>query len=136
MSVKNIQTLICGILFFVLSGLVVAQVTKNPQQIREEAIAISKDLRCPASLNQSLFESEKPIASELKAKIYELLRDGKSKEEIFKFFADRYGEQIRYAPEVSKSTAILWVLPAGLIIVLIGGGFMMFSKRRKQTIQK
>lgn len=136
MSVKNIQTLICGILFFVLSGLVVAQVTKTPQQIREEAIAISKDLRCPASLNQSLFESEKPIASELKAKIYELLRDGKSKEEIFKFFADRYGEQIRYAPEVSKSTAILWVLPAGLIIVLIGGGFMMFSKRRKQTIQK
>lgn len=136
MSVKNVQILICGILFFILCSFVSAQVMKTPQQIREEAISISKDLRCPASLNQSLFESEKPIASELKAKIYELLRDGKSKEEIFKFFADRYGEQIRYAPEVSKSTAILWILPAGLIVVLIGGGFLMFSKRRKQTMHK
>jgi len=136
MSVKNVQILICGILFFILCGVASAQMTKTPQQIREEAISISKDLRCPASLNQSLFESEKPIASELKAKIYELLRDGKSKEEIFKFFADRYGEQIRYAPEVSKSTAILWILPAGLIVVLIGGGFLMFSKRRKQTMHK
>ncbi len=136
MSVKAFQTLICGALFFVLCSVVSAQVTKTPQQIRQEAISISKDLRCPASLNQSLFESEKPIASELKAKIYELLRDGKSKEEIFKFFADRYGEQIRYAPEVSSSTAILWILPAGLIIVLISGGFLMFSKRRKQTLHK
>lgn len=136
MSVRTCQKLICGILFFVLCGVAAAQSTKSPQQIREEAITISKDLRCPASLNQSLFESEKPIASELKAKIYELLREGKSKEEIFKFFADRYGEQIRYAPEVSKSTAILWILPAGLIIVLIGGGFLMLNKRRKQTTNK
>lgn len=136
MSVRTCQKLICGLLFFVLCSVATAQSTKTPQQIREEAITISKDLRCPASLNQSLFESEKPIASELKAKIYELLREGKSKEEIFKFFAERYGEQIRYAPEVSKSTAILWILPAGLIIVLIGGGFLMLSKRKKQTTNK
>jgi cytochrome c-type biogenesis protein CcmH len=108
----------------------------SPEALRSEAIAIAKELRCPSSLNQSLLESEKPIASELKAKIYQLLEEGKTREEIFRFFAERYGEKIRYEPVKDGSTAILWLAPAALLCIFGGVAFRLQRQRRRQLTQK
>ncbi len=77
----------------------------------DEAIEISKLLRDPASANYTLYDSESAVASELKARIYELLREGKTREEIFDFMTARYGEMIRYEPEFNSGTALLWAAP-------------------------
>lgn len=114
----------------------VAAPAPDPVKIRSEAISLAKELRCPASLNQSLYESEKPIASELKAKIYELLREGKSREEIFAFFSERYGAQIRYEPAKNASTAVLWVFPAVMIVLFGAGGVILVNRKIKQKNQK
>ncbi|MGN1209601.1 MAG: cytochrome c-type biogenesis protein [Duodenibacillus sp.] len=99
----------------------------------EEAIAISKLLRDPASANYTLYDSESAIAGELKARIYEMLRDGKSRQEIFDFMIARYGEMICYEPEFSAKTALLWFAPW---LTLAAGGLLlvMRMRRKKRTI--
>ena len=85
--------------------------------IRDQAIEISKELRDPGAVNQSLYESNAPQAAELKAKIYQLLENGESRENVLEYFASRYGKQIRYDPPVDPWTAALWVVPAVLFAV-------------------
>ena len=86
--------------------------------IRTQAIEISKELRCPSSMTQSLYESEAPIAAELKGLIYKKLAAGESKEQILTFLSERYGEQIRYEPAMNASTAMLWLFPAFLFLTI------------------
>ncbi|MDY6009803.1 MAG: cytochrome c-type biogenesis protein [Duodenibacillus sp.] len=104
------------------------------QALYQEAIAISKLLRDPASANYTLYDSESAIAGELKARIYEMLRDGKSRQEIFDFMIARYGEMICYEPEFSAKTALLWFAPW---LTLAAGGLLlvMRMRRKKRTAQ-
>ena len=99
--------------------------------LQQEAIAISKLLRCPASPNLTLYDSETAIASELKGQIYEKLRDGMDREEILSFMAERYGESIRYKPDLNAGTAALWAAPWLAFLAVI-----FFLVRRVRRTQK
>ena len=99
--------------------------------LQQEAIAISKLLRCPASPNLTLYDSETAIASELKGQIYEKLRDGMNREEILSFMAERYGESIRYQPDLNAGTALLWAAPWLAFLAVI-----FFLVRRVRRTQK
>lgn len=101
--------------------------------LQQEAIAISKLLRCPASPNVTLYDSETAIASELKGQIYEKLRDGMNREEILTFMAERYGENIRYKPDFNAGTAALWGAP--WLAFLAAGFFLVRRVRRTQKQQ-
>ncbi|MDO4936639.1 MAG: cytochrome c-type biogenesis protein CcmH [Sutterellaceae bacterium] len=96
----------------------------------DEAISISKLLRDPASANYTLFDSESAIAGELKARIYEMLREGKTREEIFDFMVARYGEMIRYEPDFNAKTALLWMAPWA---VLIAGDVLLVLRMRRRV---
>ena len=93
------------------------------------AVSISKVLRCPVSPNLTLYDSESAIANELKGVIYEKLRAGETREQIFDFMVARYGEQIRYEPDMNAGTAALWAAPW----VALGacGLFLAARMRRK-----
>ena len=102
--------------------------------IRDQAIAISKELRDPNAINQSLYESEFPQAAELKARIYQMLQAGESRERILNYFAERYGEQIRYEPGVKPSTIALWLFPLVLILLaLVWAGYRLLKIKRKTS---
>ena len=85
-----------------------ARAEDTGRQRRNLAIAISKELRDPASANYTLFESESSIAGELKAEIYKQLAEGKTREEILAFFTARYGEQIRWVLFAAAGAAAFW----------------------------
>ncbi len=114
-------------------GLSCAVYAQAPSKLMQESIEISKELRDPGATNQSLYESEAPAAAELKARIYQMLQQGKTKEEILSFFAQRYGEQIRYQPELNASTAVLWILPVCLVLIVLNWilWFVFKVKKRK-----
>lgn len=99
--------------------------------IQEQAISISKELRDPASANQSLFESNSAQAAELKATIYKLLENGESHEEVLDYFASRFGRQIRYDPPMEAATAPLWLVPSLLILFFICVALLLFIRRKK-----
>lgn len=96
-----------------------AQSADEAARRRRLAIDISKELRDPSSVNFSLFESESAVAGELKAEIYAQLAKGKKKAEVIDFFAERYGDAIRYDPAMKTSTAVLWAAP-WLLLALAG----------------
>lgn len=102
--------------------------------IRDQAIEISKELRDPGAVNQSLYESNAPQAAELKAKIYQLLENGQTREDILDYFAARYGKQIRYDPPVDPWTAALWVVPAALFAGLLLTALFLILRRKKENL--
>lgn len=147
MSLKSMikQTLFLAAASCMAAAVPVAAQTQTPQAnvqstqqpaglsgkaLYDEAISISKLLRDPASVNYTLFDSESAIAGELKARIYEMLREGKSREEIFDFMVARYGEMIRYEPDFNAKTALLWAAPWA---VLIAGGVLVVLRMRRRV---
>ena len=98
-------------------------------ELQKEAVSISKVLRCPVSPNLTLYDSESAIASELKGVIYQKLREGETREQILDFMVARYGEQIRYEPDMNAGTAALWAAPWAALAVC---GLVLARRMRRR----
>jgi cytochrome c-type biogenesis protein CcmH len=90
---------------------------------------LSKELRCPKCQNQNLSDSNSPIAEDLRSKLYTLLQEGQSDQEILDYMVYRYGDFVLYRPRVNSSTYILWFTPLILIGGVIGGITIILRKR-------
>ncbi|NOS72986.1 MAG: cytochrome c-type biogenesis protein CcmH [Methyloglobulus sp.] len=123
--------------FFVLILLISAQgfaiddhQLANPEQQKTYEIIIS-ELRCLVCQNQTIADSNAELASDLRRQVFEMLQQGKSKEDIIQFMTDRYGDFVLYNPPLKTKTALLWLGP---IAFLITGFIMIFwFIRRKKT---
>ena len=89
---------------------------------------ISKNIRCMVCQNQSIDESNAPLARDLRILIRNKIIEGKRDEEIYKFLTDRYGDFILLNPPLKLSTLLLWFLP---FIFLVFGIFVIFSHNKK-----
>ena len=120
---------ICLIQFFSNNSYTVEpnEILKNQKQ-ELRARNISKNIRCMVCQNQSIDESNAPLAKDLRILIRNKIKDGKKDEEIYKFLTDRYGDFILLKPPFKLSTLALWLLP--FIFVLIGI-FFVFSHNKK-----
>lgn len=90
---------------------------------RERFRDLTTELRCPKCQNQDIADSNAPIAADLRKQIYGQLQQGKSNQQIIDYMVDRYGEFVRYKPEVSERTWLLWFGPAALLglgVIVIG----------------
>lgn len=90
---------------------------------RERFRELTKELRCPKCQNQDIADSNAPIAADLRKQIYTQMAAGKSNQQIVDYMVDRYGEFVRYKPEVSERTWLLWFGPAALLglgVIIIG----------------
>jgi cytochrome c-type biogenesis protein CcmH len=72
--------------------------------------------------NQSLADSNAQIAHDLRREVLQLMRQGKSDDEVVAFLVARYGEFVRYKPAVEPATWLLWFGPA---LLLLGGGIVV-----------
>ncbi|MFR0688358.1 cytochrome c-type biogenesis protein [Enterobacterales bacterium AE_CKDN230030158-1A_HGKHYDSX7] len=90
---------------------------------RERFRDLTTELRCPKCQNQDIADSNAPIAADLRKQIYTQMAAGKSNQQIIDYMVDRYGEFVRYKPEVSERTWLLWFGPAALLglgVIVIG----------------
>ena len=82
---------------------------------------ILKNTRCLVCQNQDLLDSNAPLAKDLKLKIYQLIKQNKSEDEIKTYLVERFGDFILFTPPFNNSTFFLWVLPYGFLLIgLIG----------------
>lgn len=86
-----------------------------------------KEIRCPKCTSGSLSSSNAPISEDLKFKIVEMIKDGKSDSDIKEYVSDRFGKESLYDPEFTQQTYILWFGP--LIFIVIA--FIIFFFRKK-----
>ncbi len=92
---------------------------------------LAEDLRCPKCQNQNLADSNAPVAIDLRNKVYELMQDGQSDDEIVDYLVARYGDFVRYKPPFRLDTLLLW---SGPLLILLGGVLMIANLRRYQKM--
>jgi cytochrome c-type biogenesis protein CcmH len=93
--------------------------------------ALEQDLRCLVCQNQTLAESNAPLAEDLRKEVREQALAGKSDDEIRAYLVARYGDFVLYKPPVEPVTYLLWFGP----FVLLAGGavvWWMLLRRRAQ----
>lgn len=100
--------------------------------LEKKAHMIMTQLRCLVCQNQSIVESDADLAKDLRLIVRELVKDGKSKEEVLAFMTSRYGDWVLLQPPFKLGTIILWLGP--LFLLLIGGFFVFrFVRGRPET---
>jgi len=116
-------------LFFINSSYAVDpdEILINKKQ-EIKARNISKNIRCMVCQNQSIDESDAPLAKDLRILIRSKIQEGETDKEIYKFLTDRYGDFILLKPRLGLSTIALWFLP--ILFVLIGI-FTIYSHNKK-----
>ena len=119
-----------AVLLFALSALAAAQVIEFRDPAEEARFrALAAELRCVMCQNQSLADSNAPIAQDLRAEVLRLMREGKSDPQIKQYLVERYTEFVLYKPPVKPSTWLLWFGPA--LVVPVGAGAIVAIVRRK-----
>tara|TARA_Y100000590_G_scaffold403266_1_gene489775 strand:+ start:128 stop:535 length:408 start_codon:yes stop_codon:yes gene_type:complete len=93
---------------------------------------ISKNIRCMVCQNQSIDESNAPLAKDLRILIRNKIKDGKNDEEIYNFLTNRYGDFILLKPPFKINTVLLWLLP--LIFFIIGVYVILFHNKKSNKI--
>ncbi len=90
-------------------------------------------LRCPKCQNQTIADSNAPIAKDLRQQIYKMLESNYSNQQIIEFMVARYGEFVRYQPVLNKPTWLLWFGPIIFLFVAIFIISMLIKKSKRQT---
>ena len=98
------------------------------QKLELRARDISKNIRCMICQNQSIDESNAPLARDLRILIRNKIKEGNNNEEIYIFLTDRYGDFILLKPPLKLSTLALWFLP---LVFFIVGIFIVFWHNKK-----
>lgn len=78
---------------------------------------LAEELRCPKCQNQNLADSNAPVAADLRDKVYELMIEGQTDDQIVDYLVARYGDFVRYNPPVQKNTFFLWFGPLAMVLI-------------------
>jgi cytochrome c-type biogenesis protein CcmH len=92
---------------------------------------LAHELRCLVCQNQSLAESNAPLAQDLRNEIREQMAAGKSDQDVIDFMVQRYGDFVLYRPPFKASTFFLW---AGPFLFLVLGFFLLFRFLRTRRL--
>jgi cytochrome c-type biogenesis protein CcmH len=96
--------------------------------LEARARALSKELRCMVCQNQSIDDSDAPLARDLRILVRERLEAGDDDRQVIDFLVARYGEFVLLKPRFSPHTALLWLGPAAILML---GAFGLFLAARR-----
>ena len=91
---------------------------------------LSRELRCMVCQNQSIDDSDAPLARDLRLLVRERIATGDSDSQVIEFLVARYGEFVLLKPRFSPHTLLLWLLPP---LALIGGGLALWLYTRRRA---
>jgi cytochrome c-type biogenesis protein CcmH len=90
---------------------------------------LSRELRCMVCQNQSIDDSEAPLARDLRLLVRERIAAGDSDGQVIDFLVARYGQFVLLKPRFERETLLLWLLPP---LVLVGGGLALWLQARRR----
>jgi cytochrome c-type biogenesis protein CcmH len=91
---------------------------------------LSRELRCMVCQNQSIDDSEAPLARDLRLLVRERIAAGDTDAQVIDFLVARYGEFVLLKPRFEPHTLLLWLLPP---LALAGGGFALWMHSRRRA---
>ena len=128
---KRLLLMLCGLLFSVSLWAAIDTYQFDSVAQEEQYRDLTASLRCPKCQNNSIADSNTMIAADMRLKVYELMKQGQSRQQIIDYMVARYGNFVTYEPPVTPSTLILWVGPA--LFVVLGGLVIVLRSRQRKT---
>jgi len=104
------------------------EIMANPAQ-EQRARALSRELRCMVCQNQSIDDSDAPLARDLRLLVRERIASGDTDNQVLDFLVARYGQFVLLKPRFERQTLLLWLLPP---LLLIGGGIALWLQVRRR----
>jgi cytochrome c-type biogenesis protein CcmH len=101
-------------------------------KLEARLVDISQELRCLVCQNESLASSHAELADDLRNEVRELIRSGKSDQEVKDFLVSRYGDFVLYRPEVKPLTWVLWFGP--FLLLVVAAIFLGVYLRQRRTL--
>lgn len=98
--------------------------------LEARARALSQELRCQVCQNQSIDDSNAPLAADLRRLVRERLQAGDSDRAVLDFLVQRYGDNVLLRPPLRADTALLWFGPLALLVVA-GIAIAIQARRRR-----
>lgn len=86
------------------------------------------ELRCLVCQNQNLAGSDADLARDLRRETYEMLREGKSPDQVVEFMVARYGDFVLYRPQFKSTTYLLWIGP---FLLMLGVLYLLVRRLRR-----
>src|SRR5256712_8743846 len=99
--------------------------------LEARARALSKELRCMVCQNQSIDDSDAPLARDLRILVRERLKAGDTDQQVIDFLVARYGDFVLLKPRFTSHTALLWLMPA--VVFVIGALALVLVSRRYRS---
>jgi len=100
--------------------------------LNQRYLNLIHEIRCPKCLNETIADSDAPVAADLRREVRRLIGDGKSDDEVKDFLSARYGDFVLYRPRVNETTWALW---AGPFVFLVIGGVVFWRIVRSRLGQ-
>jgi cytochrome c-type biogenesis protein CcmH len=107
------------------------EMLKDPA-LEARARALSQQLRCMVCQNQSIDDSEAPLAHDLRVLVRQRLSAGDTDKQVIDFLVSRYGEFVLLKPRFEWRTALLWIVPPAVLVI---GGIALFVLARRRQRQ-
>ncbi|MGH2753878.1 MAG: cytochrome c-type biogenesis protein [Actinomycetota bacterium] len=108
----------------------VAFAPSGPGSFKERVDSVASSLRCPVCESLSVKDSTSDVAQEMRGRIEEGMRAGRSADEIKASFVEAYGESVLLTPEPRGVNLVAWVVP---VLSLLGGGALAIYVVRRWT---
>ena len=102
--------------------------------LEARARALSAELRCMVCQNQSIDDSDAPLAHDLRVLLRERLSAGDSDAEVIDFLVARYGEFILLRPRLNMHTVFLWAAPPAVLVIGAVVAFFFFRRRKPPAV--
>lgn len=116
-----------------LVGAVDAYQFSNSQQQADYQTLVT-ELRCLVCQNQTIGDSNAELAADLRRQTYEMLQQGKSKDDVLLFMTERYGDFVLYNPPFKAATGLLWLAPVGFLLLGLIAVFLVIRHKKNQAV--
>ena len=108
-----------------------ATLSAQDPNLEKRVAALAEELRCLVCQNQTLADSNAPLAVDLRNQIREQLAKGASERDVRDFMVARYGDFVLYKPPLKASTVALWFGP---FLLLLAGAFLLYRRITRRRV--
>lgn len=108
-----------------------APMAEDPE-LEARVNAISAELRCLVCQNQTIADSHAELAQDLKNQVREMVRSGKTRDDVVDYMVERYGDFVRYRPPMKPTTYLLWLGP--FILLVLGVTILVVNLKRRKAL--
>ena len=107
--------------FAVFSGAWAGEPPQAPADpaLDKRVMDVAHELRCLVCQNQTIADSNAPLAVDLRMQVREKLEQGMTKDQIVDYMVERYGDFVRYRPSMSAKNVLLWFGPAAALLIAV-----------------